>query len=63
MRARMKSNRLWMTQPWKSIHFTSAWVTSLPKVKKREHLDTLLNGKRFKVALESMTDRYAIFNK
>lgn len=57
-RAEMKLNHLCMTWPQKAINFTSAQVTTLTKFKRREHTDTLLNGRRIKLALKSLRDCY-----
>lgn len=55
-RTRKKLNQLFMTKPRKPVSFTSAWVTSLPKFKRREHIDTSVSGWRVRVALKSMRD-------
>lgn len=52
----------------------SSWCDSAPEVNsfhfrlgrkpaESQNIDTLINGRRKKVALKSMTDCYAIFNK
>jgi len=53
-RAKKKLNQHFMTKPRKPTTFTSVWVTSLLKFKRREHIGTCLNGRRVRVALESM---------